>query len=558
DEIRDTWYTKKVRQHRLFDSSKFQKSRVVLVDGDEWFKLKETFDIDGFVESRNRAIMSREGLLDCRVEDPFTESTKGTPIRCADEFASPTELEGTHIPLEWEVGTRDGSTVNNWNKQFENVETYWYPVKPASNKVTKVTLVPLPGCQPQQELPQSDLLVARARELERQLPSDPWDWQMKREIARTMERESARRATGRLPMPVALPSRPVLSGDRSMFYKELPREYIRELTGISKLYERAGRLSQSSLQRILCRAKAALYRQDWKNAWSNFELAYPQIKQKELVVKEIAQDYHEARRDVEARIWLSRHMEVASSWNSFADSSKLRDELANHHERFTRLRQQKLIGQWQKGEHPLLVAFPTPNQMSIAPDYKEQIEKAMFFWLNATEGKLQVKETTDKSNADIVFGIEYREKEGETYSHAMSMPESEPLSNSPVTLNVCFRKDKHGRATIKQVHVDFVFTRNTQLSDERKATICLHMTGHALGILNNNEDSHNCCQFGHDSDLDHSTLQDISLARRVYESYPVLPKAYQEYVVGLKADCKSLNLNRPKIIATTSGSNYKN
>ncbi|MBK9143528.1 MAG: matrixin family metalloprotease [Candidatus Melainabacteria bacterium] len=531
EQKRRLFYSSRLRPRRSFCWESFQKDRKVLCTEKRWCEILLESDAEISDPGRKRP-------AEVEYSDPFAALVpeRGAPlvVNPEDMFAVPREPRFIEPP----DSSASASVCVFQPDMGEPVLRGWTNgtigpqggEKSLGRRCTKVVLTPSvkPSGVPDEAL--VDDLVARARELDNQLPADLWQWSMFEDWKEHLKKiERAGHPAGEPPgrVPEFTPNRPV------------PRRCLKLLTPISLLYRQAAAATPDGLKKDLLLGKASLYALDWEAAWAHLEKVYPGIGDDDLVIKEIAQDYVLLGRDLEACIWLGRHMRVTPVWEQFVDSEAQKTRLESDCYAYRIRHERPFVARWPGEKMALKVSLPPPEQLKRAPEFEEHLKNAFFQWMRVAGGRLQIEYVDDPASADIAcyltkFGADYQRLEGSS-----NLPSVLP---APPWLGVARWVMTPPSGPVRRIdHVDVeIAVDGIDYREEMKLALCCHEIGHALGLCHSTDERDVMYAFlDTQADAPQKALTCVDKLRlaAIYNDYPVIPEAFEEYVLGLDAVC---------------------
>lgn len=541
EQVRRLFYSSRFRPQRSFGWECFKTDRKVLCTEKRWCEILLESDAEISESGRKRP-------AEIEYSDPFAdlapEAEAPPPVNPEDFFAVPPGLDSVEV-----LNSSYASAFVSAPDMSEPVLRGWTngTIGPQggerhfSCRRTKVVLTPSVQAPVIPSDVLVDNLVARARELENQLPADLWQWNEDKDW---LEREWRRCAPGKygpLPLPRRtcsyVPNRP------------LPERCRKLLAPISLLYRQAAAATPDGLKKDLLLGKASLYALHWDAAWAHLEKVYPRIANDDLVVKEIAQDYVLLGRELEACIWLGRHMRVTQVWQMFVDSEEQKQRIESECYAYAIHHEPPILARWPVDKTALKVSLPPPEQLKGAPEFEEHFKNAFFQWMRVAGGRLQIEYVDDPASADIAcyltkFGADYQKLEGSsTLPSVLPSPPWLGVARSVTTpTSGPYQRIDHVKIEIAVDGVDY--------REELKLALCSHEIGHALGLFNHSRDVNDIMYAFLDTDMNatQKTLTCVDKLRlaTLYNDYPVIPEAYEEYFLGLDAICLSPDIVGPE------------
>lgn len=526
EQVRRLFYSSRFMPRRSFRWEGFETDRKILCTEKRWCEILLESDAEISDPGRKRP-------AEIEYPDPFAALTPGPEaplmVNPEDFFTVPPEPDFVDSYTSAFVSELDPGepVLQGWTNGTIGPQG---GEKHFGRRCAKVVLIPSVKAPviPNEVL--VDNLVARARELENQLPADLWIWSDLEEWKERIKRlDQAPNPAGEIgsSVPEFTPGRP------------LPERCLKLLAPISALYRQAAAATPDGLKKDLLLGKAALYARDWDGAWAHLERAYLGISNEDLVVKEIAQDYVLLGRELEACIWLGRHMRVTPVWEMFVDSEAQKKRIESNCYDYTVRHEPPFVARWPGEKMALKVCLPPPEQLKRAPEFEKHFKKAFFLWMRVAEGRLQIEYVDDPSGADIAcyltkFGADYQKLEGTS-----KLPAVLP---SPPWLGVARSVMTPPSGPVRRIdHVNIeIAVEGIDYREEMKLALCCHEIGHALGLCHStNEEDVMYAYLDTDVEAPQKTLSCLDRLRLVllYNEYPIIPEAYKEYFLGLDAIC---------------------
>ncbi|MGD9681207.1 MAG: matrixin family metalloprotease [Candidatus Obscuribacterales bacterium] len=535
EQVRRLFYSSRFRPQRSFGWENFETDRKILCTEKRWLEILLESDADIADPGRKRP-------AEIEYPDPFAALALGPeappPVNPEDFFAVPPGPEFMDLLDSSSFSScafagdpyQDEPVLQGWTNGTIGPQG---GEKHFNRRCTKVVLTPSvkPPVIPNEVL--VDNLVARARELENQLPADLWQWNEDKDW---LEKEWKRCGPGKYG-PLPLPARTYSYAPNS----PLPERCRKRLAPISALYRQAAAGTPDGIKKDILLGKASLYALDWEAAWAHLEKIYPRIASDDLVVKEIAQDYVLLGRELEACIWLGRHMRVTQVWEQFVESEAQKIRIESECYAYGVRHEIPFVARWPREKMALKVSLPPPEQLKRAPEFEKHFKKAFFQWMQVAAGRLQIEYVDDPARADIAcyltkFGADYQKLEGSS-----TLPAVLP---APPWLGIARWSMTPPTGPVRRIdHVDIeIAVQGIDYREEMKRALCCHEIGHALGLCHStNERDVMYAYLDTDPSAPQKALSCVDRLRMalLYNEYPVIPEAFKEYFLGLDATCLS-------------------
>jgi hypothetical protein len=314
---------------------------------------------------------------------------------------------------------------------------------------------------------------------------------------------------------------------------------------LAALEERAAQLAPQLVERLIHQGVAACYRKNWNLAWSTFQKILLVSDDDAQVFERVANVYRRFDRDMEACFWYAESLRVTDSWSDFECIWKQRDQIeakcANND-----LDKETENLPWIGDGPRLKVCFEGANKAGYDSRLRTVARECLFDWCQAAEGRLDYEETDDPRQASIIYSWKEPDERYLTLSNRKLAPIGNPHPERIGETTFSKFKTPVGLWRLARMSVT-VFARDAGrsrlMSDDVLRAVCLHETGHALGISRHLRKSPNvmfpyCNVESPELDLQ---ADDKGIVKEMYANHVIMQAAVDKYV-GMRAQQEKLVL----------------